>query len=66
MKNQKEDTTQNKIIVFESKRIRCVWHNDEWYFSVIDFSGALTDTIIPAQTGVNLNYHSRKKVVNCI
>jgi DNA-damage-inducible protein D len=38
-------TEQNKIIVFESKRIRRTWHNDEWYFSVVDVCGALTDQI---------------------
>jgi prophage antirepressor-like protein len=44
MKNEKEKTEQNKIIVFESKRIRRVWHNEEWYFSVVDVCGALTDS----------------------
>jgi len=37
--------TENKIIVFESKQIRRIWHNEEWYFSVIDIVGALTDSI---------------------
>ena len=40
---KKERTNQNKIIVFESKRIRRTWHNEEWYFSVVDVCGALTD-----------------------
>ena len=35
---------QNKIIVFESKKIRRIWHNEEWYFSVVDVCGALTDS----------------------
>jgi prophage antirepressor-like protein len=35
---------QNKIVVFESKEIRRIWHNDEWYFSVSDVCGALTDS----------------------
>jgi len=35
---------QNKIVVFESKKIRRIWHNEEWYFSVIDVVGALTDS----------------------
>jgi len=43
MKKEKEKTAQNKIIVFESKRIRRTWHNEEWYFSVVDVCGALTD-----------------------
>lgn len=36
---------QNKIIVFESKSIRRIWHNEEWYFSVVDVVGVLTDSI---------------------
>ena len=35
---------QNKIVVFESKRIRRIWHNEEWFFSVVDVCGALTDS----------------------
>ncbi len=34
---------ENKIIVFESKQIRRIWHNEEWYFSVIDIIAALTE-----------------------
>jgi len=41
---KKEKTEQNKIIVFESKRIRRTWHNGEWYFSVVDVCGALTNS----------------------
>ncbi|OIP41607.1 phage antirepressor protein [Candidatus Desantisbacteria bacterium CG2_30_40_21] len=35
---------RNKIIVFENRKIRRVWHNEEWYFSVVDVCGALTDS----------------------
>ena len=35
---------QNKIVVFESKKIRRVWHDEEWYFSVVDIVSALTDS----------------------
>ena len=34
---------QDKIVVFESKNIRRIWHNEEWYFSVVDVCGVLTD-----------------------
>ena len=35
---------QNKIIVFESKEIRRIWHNEEWYFSVVDIIEVLTNS----------------------
>lgn len=34
----------NKLVVFESKKIRRVWHENEWYFSVVDVCEALTDS----------------------
>ncbi len=35
---------KNKIIVFESKAIRSIWHNDEWWFAVADVVEILTET----------------------
>lgn len=35
---------QNKIVVFKSQQIRRIWHEDQWYFSVIDVCRALTDS----------------------
>lgn len=35
---------ENKIVVFQEKQIRRVWHNDEWWFSVIDIVEVLTGT----------------------
>jgi DNA-damage-inducible protein D len=35
---------QNRIILFESKKIRRIWHEEDWYFSVVDVCGALTNS----------------------
>jgi prophage antirepressor-like protein len=38
---------QGKIVVFGAKRIRRAWVDEQWYFSVIDIVGALTDSASP-------------------
>lgn len=34
-------------VVFGSKQIRRVWYEDQWYFSVVDIVGVLTDSPNP-------------------
>ena len=38
---------QNALVVFQDKKIRRIWYNNEWYFSVIDVINALEASIIP-------------------
>lgn len=37
------------LVVFQNKKIRRIWHNHEWYFSVVDVVEALTDSPSPRQ-----------------
>ena len=39
------------IKLFESRQIRSAWNDDEqeWYFSIVDVVGALTDSADPKQ-----------------
>ena len=39
--------SQGKMIVFGAKRIRRAWHEDRWFFSVVDIIAALTDSDNP-------------------
>ena len=39
----------NKLIVFEDKKIRRVFYEGEWYFSVVDVVEALTESPTPRQ-----------------
>jgi len=36
--------SENALVVFQGKKIRRTWFNDEWWFSVIDIIEALTQT----------------------
>ncbi len=40
---------QKALAVFEGKSIRRIWHNEEWFFSVVDVIEALTDSPTPRQ-----------------
>ncbi len=45
MDNSKSEN--QAIVVFESRKIRRDWHQDEWWFSVVDVVGVLTDSTNP-------------------
>lgn len=38
---------EGRIVVFQEQAIRRIWHADQWWFSVIDVVGILSETAIP-------------------
>ena len=38
---------KNKIIVFQDKKIRRIWFEEEWYFSIVDIIAILTESVDP-------------------
>lgn len=36
---------KDKLVVFQSRGIRRIWYNEEWFFSVIDVVAALTESV---------------------
>ena len=40
---------QGKIVVFGAKKIRRIWHEEQWFFSVVDIIAALTDSDAPSK-----------------
>lgn len=51
---------QNKLIVFQEKEIRRVWHNEEWWFSVIDIIEVISESNRPRKYWSDL----KKKLEN--
>ena len=41
------DNQQNKLVIFQSKKIRRIWHQEEWFYSVVDIIEVLTDSKNP-------------------
>ena len=37
-------TKDKALVVFQGKQIRRTWHNNEWFFSVVDVVAVLTDS----------------------
>ncbi|HJH31465.1 MAG TPA: phage antirepressor protein [Methanosarcinaceae archaeon] len=39
--------SKDALVVFEGAKIRRMWHDEQWHFSVVDIVGSLTDSSIP-------------------
>ena len=51
----------NKIILFQEKEIRRVWHNEQWYFSVVDIIQILTDSPNPGRYWADFKRRAEKE-----
>ncbi len=69
MKNKKTQTPQKSLIIFNEKQIRRTWHQDEWWFSVVDICGVLTDSLDSGaywrKLKQRLNEEGSEVVTNC-
>lgn len=52
---------QNKIVVFQEKQIRRVWHNEEWWFSVVDIVEVLSESHTPRRYWSDLKIKLKKE-----
>ena len=39
--------SDNHLVVFQEKAIRRTWHNEEWWFAIVDVVAVLTDSVQP-------------------
>ena len=51
----------DRLVVFQGKDIRKIWHNNEWYFSVVDVVGSLTDSRDPRNYWNKLSQRLREE-----
>lgn len=47
MSKESPSDSRNKMIVFGANKIRRIWHDEQWFFSIVDIIGALTDSDNP-------------------
>jgi len=67
MADSKKQTSA--IVVFESRKIRREWHQEEWWFSVVDVCGVLTESVDAGAYWRKLKQRLKKEgsevVTNC-
>ena len=55
----------NKIVLFQEKQIRRVWENDQWWFSVVDVVGVLSESKDPSDYWTTMKRREKQLPTNC-
>jgi DNA-damage-inducible protein D len=56
---------ENNLTPFEGKDIRKIWHNEEWYFSIVDVIEILTDSPKPKTYWAMMKKREAQPFTNC-
>jgi DNA-damage-inducible protein D len=56
----------NQLTPFEGEKIRKIWENDQWYFSVVDIIQFLTDSPNPSRYWTNLKSRDKDLYPNWV
>jgi DNA-damage-inducible protein D len=55
----------SKLILFQEKTIRRMWHSQEWFFSVVDIIGVLTESVEPRNYWATLKKREPQLLTVC-
>jgi DNA-damage-inducible protein D len=47
----------SKIVLFQETKIRRLWHDEQWYFSIVDVIEVLTGSVAPSKYWTKLRKH---------
>jgi len=61
MSEDRPPDSEGKMVVFGARQIRRIWHEEQWYFSIVDIVGALTDSANPRNYWNMLKARERKQ-----
>ncbi len=54
----------SRLILFENKKVRRLWHDERWYFSIVDVCEILTDSPEPRKYWSVLKTRLKKETVS--
>ena len=61
MSEQLPADSHGKMVVFGAKQIRRIWHEEQWFFSVVDIIDVLTDSDNPRNYWNMMKARERKQ-----